>query len=144
MNKLLSCKKYLLAFLIINSFNNSAVGKERNCLNYPYPNGIYLKSNFNKQQLIYTQSAHIKSKNIRKIVFNKRKNDLFAMASLHKQIKLNFPNYDQQNIGIYRIYSCFDNKGTYKISYAQRVNSLKGLSILKKVKLFIDEKFNRD
>ena len=94
--------------------------------------------------MIYTQSAHIKSKNIRKIVFNKRKNDLFAIASLHKQIKLNSPNYEQQNIGVYRIYSCFDNKGTYKISYAQRVNSLNGLSILKKVKIFIDEKFNRE
>ncbi len=144
MNKLLYCIKYLLAFLIINSLNNSAVGKERNCLNYPYPDGIYLKRNFKKQQMIYTQSAYIKSKNIRKIVFNKRKNDLFAIASLHKQIKLNSPSYNQQNIGVYRIYSCFDKKGTYKISYAQRVDSLKGLGILKKVKLFIDEKFKRD
>ena len=145
MNKLLFCKKYLLFFLIINSFNTSAFGKERNCFNYPYPDGIYLKINFNKQkQFIYTKSASIKSKNIRKIVFNKRKNDLFAIALLHKHIRLNSPNYDEQNIGIYRIYSCFNSKGSYKISYAQRIESLKSLNNFQKVKNFFNNIFHND
>ena len=143
MNKFLFCKKYFFVFLIINSFNISVFGKERNCLNYPYPDGIYYKNKSNNQkQFIFTQSAFIKSKNNRKIVFNKKKYDLYAMASLHKHIKLNSPNYNEQKIGVYRIYSCFDSDaGIYKISYAQRVNRLKNFNIIQKVKNFFKNKF---
>ncbi len=45
MNKILFCRKYFLFFLIINSLNNSILGEERSCIDYPYPNGIYLKDN---------------------------------------------------------------------------------------------------
>ena len=145
MNKFLFCKKYFFVFLIINSLNISVFGKERNCLNYPYPDGIYYKNKSNNQkQFIFTQSAFIKSKNNRKIVFNKRKYDLYAMASLHKHIKLNSPNYNEQKIGVYRIYSCFNTNGTYKISYAQRVENLNSLNSLQKVKRFFVNIFQND
>ena len=62
----------------------------KNCLNYPYPNGIYFKNKFSdKKQLIYTQSVSIKTENIRKIEFIKKKNNLYAITSLSKHIKLN-------------------------------------------------------
>jgi len=145
MNKILFCRKYFLVILIINSFNTSVFGKERNCLNYPYPEGIYLKRNRNKKtQFIYTQSVSIESKNIRKIEFIKKKNNLYAISSLHKHIKLNTPKSDEEGIGTYQIYSCFDSVGTYKISYAQRVDSLKRLNIFKKVNIFIKNKFTND
>ena len=135
-------KKYLLVLLIINTFNNSIFGEEKNCLNYPYPDGMYLRINFNKKkQFIYTQSVSIKSKNSRKIEFIKKKNHLYAIASLHEHIKLNSSD-NKQKIGIYRIYSCFDNKGNYKISYAQRVDGLNSLNVFQKVKIFIKNKFN--
>ena len=138
-------KKIFFCFFIINLFNTSVFGKERNCLNYPYPNGIYYKIKPNNQkQFIYTQSAFIKSKNNRKIVFNKRKNDLYAMAFLHKYIKLNSPNYNEEEIGVYRIYSCFNTNGTYKISYAQRVENLERLNTLKKVKRFFANIFQNN
>ena len=145
MNKFLFCKKYLFIFLIIHPFNTSVFGKERNCFNYPYPDGIYykIKSN-NQKQFIYTQSAFIKSKNNRKIVFNKRKNDLYAMANLHKHIKLNSPNYNEEKIGVYRIYSCFNNNGTYKISYAQRVENLESLNNFQKLKIFFGNIFQNN
>jgi len=143
MNKLLFSRNYFLVILIINSFNTSVFGKERNCLNYPYPDGIYLKKNLNKQkQFIYTQSVLIESKNIRKIEFNKKKNNLYAISYLHKHIELNSPNLALEGIGIYQIYSCFDSVGTYKISYAQRVDSLKRLNILQKVKSMFKNKVN--
>ena len=142
MNKLLFSRKYFLVILIISSFNTSVFGKERDCLNYPYPDGIYLRKNLNKQnQLIYTQSVLIESKNIRKIEFIKKKNNLYAITSLHKHIKLNSSESDGEGIGTFQIYSCFDSVGTYKISYAQRVDSLKRLNILQKVKSMFENKF---
>ncbi len=137
MNSFLFCKKYIFIFLIFNFFNTSAFGLERNCLNYPYPEGIYLKIKpGNKKQLVYTKSVIIKNKNKRKIEFAQKKNNLFAMISLHKHIKLHFPNLEDEEIGIYNIYSCFDSDGIYKISYAQRYESLKTLNIFKKIKNF--------
>ena len=96
-----------------------------------------------KKQLIYTQSVSIKSKNIEMIEFIKEKTDLRASSSLYRHIKLNLPN-SKDNIGIYKVYSCFNNKGTYKISYGQRIGRLKGLEILQKSKNFIKKTLNRD
>ena len=142
MNKLIYSRKYFLVILIIHVFNTSVLGKERNCLNYPYPDGIYLKKNLNKQkQFIYTQSVLIESKNIRKIEFIKKKTNLYAISSLHKHIKLNSSKSDEEGIGIYKIYSCFDSLGTYKISYAERFDTLKRLNILQKVKSMFKNKF---
>ena len=94
MNSFLFCKKYIFIFIIFNFFNTSAFGLERNCLNYPYPEGIYFKIKpGNKKQLVYTKSVIIKNKNKRKIEFAQKKNNLFAMISLHKHIKLHFPNF---------------------------------------------------
>ena len=144
MNKILFIRKYFLFFLIINSFNNSALGEERSCINYPYPDGIYVKDNLKKKkQFIYTQSTIIKNKNLRKIEFIKKKNHLYAIESLHKHINLKSFGNSEKRIGIYRIYSCFDNEGTYKISYAQRVDGLESLKIFQKLKFFIQNKFNK-
>ena len=74
MNKFLIYRKFILFFLIIITSNSYVFGKERNCSNYPYPEGIYVKNNFlKKKQFIYTKSISIKSKNIRKIEFKKNK-----------------------------------------------------------------------
>ncbi len=143
MNKFLFCRKYLLVLLITNSFDNSILGEEKSCLNYPYPEGIHIKNNFKKKkQFIFTKSVSIRSKNTRKIEFIKKKNHLFAIESLYKHIKRNSYN-NEQKIGIYRIHSCFDNEGTYKISYAQRVDALEILNIFQKVKVFFQNKFNK-
>ena len=145
MNKFLFCRKYIVIILMINLFNTSVSGKERSCLNYPYPEGIHFKRKFiNKKQLIYTKSVAIKSQNIRKIEFEKKKNNLYAISSLNKHIKLYFPDLDEDDIGIYNLYSCFDVKGNYKISYAQRDFSLKTLNIFQKIKNFVDKKFFND
>tara|TARA_B100001029_G_C14765889_1_gene288511 strand:- start:269 stop:568 length:300 start_codon:yes stop_codon:yes gene_type:complete len=97
-----------------------------------------------QKQLIYTKSVTIKSKNIEMLNFIKEKTDLHASSSLYRHIKLNFPNSKDNDIGLYKIYSCFNNKGTYKISYGQRVGRLKGLDILQKSKNFIKKTLNRD
>tara|TARA_Y100001978_G_scaffold122761_1_gene109520 strand:- start:2382 stop:2843 length:462 start_codon:yes stop_codon:yes gene_type:complete len=146
MIRFLICEKYIFVFfLLLISFNAFAAGKERNCLNYPYPEGIYLKSkSSNRKQLIFTKTIVIKSQNIRKIEFIKRKNNLYAITSLNKYIKLYFPNIQREEIGIFNLFSCFDSDGTYKISYAQRDVSLKTLNIFQKVKNFIDNKFFND
>ncbi len=130
---------------MINLINNTVFGEERNCLNYPYPDGIYLKNKSNnKKQLIYTKSVSIESQNLRKIEFTKKKNNLYAITSLHKYIKLYFPNLKEEEIGVYNLYSCFDSEGKYKISYAQRDVSLKKLNIFQKFKIYIDMKFLND
>ena len=143
MNKFLLYRKYYLFFLITITLNSYVLGKERNCSNYPYPNGIHIKSNFmKKNQFIYTKSISIKSKNIRKIEFKKKQNNIFAIASLNNHIRLNSSNKKEEKIGVYRIYSCFDSDyGIYKISYAQRVNRLKNFNIIQKVKNFFKNKF---
>ena len=140
MSRLLFSRKYLLVFLIINFPNISVFGEEKSCLNYPYPDGIYVKGNFSdKKQLIYTQSVSIKSENVRKIEFYKKKNNIYAMTSLNKYIKLHFPNIESEEIGMYKLYSCFDREGNYKISFAQREVSLKSLNIFQKVKRFFEK-----
>tara|TARA_B100000212_G_scaffold318487_1_gene274964 strand:- start:568 stop:1005 length:438 start_codon:yes stop_codon:yes gene_type:complete len=145
MIRFLFYKKYIFVFFIINFFNNSVLSEQSSCLNYPYPEGIFFnrKSN-NKKQLIYTKFVAIKSQNIRKIEFEKKKNNLYAITSLNKHIKLDFPNLDEEKIGIYKLYSCFDVNGNYKISYAQRDVSLKTLNIFQKIKNFADKIFFND
>ena len=131
--------------MIINLFSTSVFSEQRNCLFYPYPEGLFLKKKFMREkQLIYTQSVSIKSKNIEIIDFIKEKTDLQASSSLYRHIKLNFPNLKDNDIGLYKIYSCFNNNGAYKISYGQRVVRLKGLDILQKSKNFIKKQLNRD
>ena len=140
MNRFLSRRKCIFILLMINLFNTSVFSEESNCLNYPYPEGIYIKRKFiNKKQLIYTKSALIKSQNIKKIEFAKKKNNLYAKSLLDKHIKLHFPNLEK--IGIYNLYSCFDSDGNYKISLAQRDVSLRTLNIFQKVRQFIEKKY---
>ena len=78
------------------------------------------------------------------IDFIKEKTDLNASSSLYRHIKLNFPNLKANDIGLYKIYSCSNNKGIYKISYGQRVGRLKGLDFLQKSRNFIKKKLKRD
>ena len=140
MNKFYFFRNYLLFFSIINLYNPSVFGEEKNCLNYPYPDGIYFKNKFtDKKQLIYTQSVSIKSENIRKIEFIKKKNNLYAITSLSKHIKLNSRDKEEEKFGIYNIYSCFDSEGNYKISYAQREVNLMSMNIFQKVKRFFNK-----
>ncbi len=142
MIRFLFCRKYIFVIFIINFFNNSVLSEQSSCLNYPYPEGIFInRKSINKKQLIYTKSVAIKSQNIRKIEFEKKKNNLYAITSLNKYIELYFPNLEEEKIGIYNLYSCFDVKGNYKISYAQRDVSLRDLNIFQKIKNFIDKKF---
>ena len=139
MNRFLSNRKYIFILLMMNLINTSVFSEESSCLNYPYPDGIHIKRKFiNKKQLIYTKSAVIKSQNINKIEFAKKKNNIYAKSFLSKHIKLHFPN--QEKVGIYNLYSCFDSNGNYKISYAQRDVSLKTLNIFQKVRNFIEKK----
>ena len=145
MIRFLFCRKYIFVFFIINFFNNSVLSEQSSCLNYPYPEGIFInRKSINKKQLIYTKSVAIKSQNIRKIEFEKKKNNLYAITSLNKYIELYFPNLEEEKIGIYNLYSCFDVKGNYKISYAQRDFSLKTLNIFQKIKNFVDKNFFND
>tara|TARA_B100000674_G_C37584207_1_gene797767 strand:+ start:98 stop:535 length:438 start_codon:yes stop_codon:yes gene_type:complete len=145
MNSLLFFKKHFLFLMIINLFSTSVFSEQRNCLFYPYPEGLFLEKKFMREkQLIYTQSVSIKSKNIEIIDFIKEKTDLQASSSLYRHIKLNFPNLKDNDIGLYKIYSCFNHNGAYKISYGQRVVRLKGLDILQKSKNFIKKQLNRD
>ena len=44
MNKFYFFRNYLLFLSIINLYNPSVFGEEKNCLNYPYPDGIYFKN----------------------------------------------------------------------------------------------------
>ena len=136
------CRKYIFVFFIINFFNNSALSEQSSCLNYPYPEGIFFnRKSISKNQLIYTRSIAIKSQNIKKIEFAKKKNKILASASLYEHIKRHFPNIEDEEIGMYNLYSCFDSDGTYKLSYAQRDVSLKKLNIFQKVRNFIESNF---
>ena len=131
--------------MVITLFSASVYSEQRNCSYYPYPEGIFLKKKFmRKKQLIYTKSVSIRSKNIEMVEFIKEKADLHASSSLFSHIKKNFPNLKDNDIGMYKIYSCINNKGTYKISYGQRVGRLKGLEILQKSQNFIINKLYRD
>ena len=78
------------------------------------------------------------------IEFIKEKTDLNASSSLYRHIKLNLPNSKDNDIGLYKVYSCFNNKGTYKISFGQRVGRLNGLDILQKSKNFFKRNLSRD
>ena len=145
MTRFLIFRNYIFIFLITNFINASVFGEQSNCLDYPYPEGIHLRNKlWNKKQLIYTRSVAIKSKNIKKIEFVKKKNNLYAIASLDKHIKMQFPNIDEEEIGMYNIYSCFDSEGIYKVSYAQRNVGLKNFKIIQKFKKFIDNNSSKD
>ena len=84
---------------MINFLNTSVFSEERDCLNYPYPEGIYLKiKSKNRKQLIYTKSVSIKSQNIRKIEFIK-----ILFRCLKKLIKSE--SFDKQFITLKREYA---------------------------------------
>ena len=128
-----------------NFINVSVFGEQSNCLDYPYPEGIYIRNKlWNKKQLVYTRSVTIKSKNIKKIEFVKKKNNLYAITFLDKHIKMQFPNIDEEEIGMYNIYSCFDSEGMYKVSYAQRNVGLKNFNTIQKVKKIIYKNPSKD
>ena len=128
-----------------NFINVSVFGEQSNCLDYPYPEGIHIRNKlWNKKQLVYTRSVTIKSKNIKKIEFVKKKNNLYAITFLDKHIKMQFPNIDEEEIGMYNIYSCFDSEGIYRVSYAQRNVGLKNFNIIQKIKKFIDKNSSKD
>ena len=98
MIRFLFCRKYIFFFFIINFFNNSVLSEQSSCLNYPYPEGIFInRKSINKKQLIYTKSVVIKSQNIRKIEFEKKKNNLYAITSLNKYIELYFQTWKRRN-----------------------------------------------
>ena len=145
MNRFLVFRNYIFIILMTNFINVSVFGEQSNCLDYPYPEGIHIRNKlWNKKQLVYTRSVTIKSKNIKKIEFVKKKNNLYAIRFLDKHIKMQFPNIDEEEIGMYNIYSCFDSKGIYKVSYAQRNVGLKNFNIIQKVKKFIDKNSSKD
>ena len=74
MNRFLFSGKCIFILLMINVFNTSKFGEERNCLNYPYPEGIYFnRKSISKNQLIYTRSIAIKSQNIKNRICEKEK-----------------------------------------------------------------------
>ena len=127
----------------LNNIINEMTSKEKNdILNLSY-NDLWCKL-WNKKQLVYTRSVTIKSKNIKKIEFVKKKNNLYAITFLDKHIKMQFPNIDEEEIGMYNIYSCFDSEGIYRVSYAQRNVGLKNFNIIQKIKKFIDKNSSKD
>ena len=62
-------RNYIFILLMTNFINVSVFGEQSNCLDYPYPEGIYIRNKlWNKKQLVYTRSVTIKSKNIKLLV----------------------------------------------------------------------------
>ena len=122
-----------LIFLLI-VFNQSTHGKENNCENYPYKEGLYIQKGLGKfHKYIYTSSNSFNTLQSKKINYIKLKTDSYTKFLLKNSIELKDKDKKNNKNPLYKLFSCISvKKGIYKVSYAQ----IQELNLFQRLKIF--------
>ena len=117
---MLNRKFAALLFLVIVS-NQSIHGRENNCENYPYKDGLYFQKSLDGLgKYIYTTSNSFNTLQGRKINFIILSKDQYTKFLLKNSIEYKDKFKKNNKNPFYKLLSCTDvEKGIYKVSYAQ-------------------------
>ena len=140
MNNLFLCKRFICYLIFVCLYFEPVLGRQSNkCQNYPYPDGVFIKNKFaNNKQFIFTSTTLFKTKNIKRINLIRKTSNHKAIYSLNKFIDRTNSRKSNELNGLYQIESCFSLDGIYKVSYANRKDSLKQLNIIQKIKFYLN------
>ena len=122
----------LLFFIIV--FNQSIHGRENNCENYPYKDGLYFQKSLGKLgKYIFTSSKSFSTLQSKKINFVKLKTDSYTKSLFKNSIEYEDKFRKNNKNPFYKLLSCTDvEKGIYKVSYAQ----IQEINLFQRLKIF--------
>jgi len=114
--------------------NQSIHGKENNCENYPYKEGLYFQKSLGKlDKYIYTSSNTFSTLQSKKINFIKLKTDLYTKSLLKNSIEYKNKFKKNNKNPFYKLLSCTNvEKGIYKVSFAQ----IQDINLFQRLKIF--------
>ena len=117
---MLNRKFAALLFLVI-VYNLPIHGRENNCENYPYKDGLYFqKSSGELSKYIYTNSKSFNTLQSKKINLIKSITDSYTKFLLKNAIEYKYKFKKNNKNPFYKLLSCINvKKGIYKVSYAQ-------------------------
>ena len=127
-------RKFSAVLFLLIVFNQSIHGKENNCENYPYEDGLYFqKSSGELGKYIYTNSISFNTIKSRKINFIKLKTDSYTKFLFKNSIENKDKDKKNNKNPFYKLLSCTNvKKGIYKVSYAQ----IQELNLFQRLKIF--------
>ena len=127
-------RKFAAVFFLLIVFNQSTHGKENNCENYPYKDGLYIQKNSGELgKYIYTNSISFDTPKSRKINFIKLKTDSYTKFLFKNSIEYKNKVKKSNKNRFYKILSCTNvKKGIYKVSYAQ----IQEINLFQRLKIF--------
>ena len=109
-----------LLFLVI-VYNQPIHGRENNCENYPYKDGLYFQKSLGEfSKYIYTNSKSFNTLQSEKINLIKSTTDSYTKFLLKNAIEYKDKYKKNNKNPFYKLLSCTNvEKGIYKVSYAQ-------------------------
>ena len=114
-------RKFAAFLFLVIVYNQSIHGRENNCKNYPYKDGLYFQKSLGEfSKYIYTNSKSFNTLQSNKINFIKLKTDQYTKFLLKNSIKYKDKFKKNNKNPFYKLLSCLNvEKGIYKVSYAQ-------------------------
>ena len=114
--------------------NQSIYGRENNCENYPYKEGLYYQKSLDELgKYIYTTSNSFNTLQSRKINFIILSKDQETKFLLKNSIEYKDKFKKNNKNPFYKLFSCTDvEKGIYKVSYAQ----IQEINLFQRLKIF--------
>ena len=130
---MLNRKFAALLFLVI-VYNQPIHGRENNCKNYPYKDGLYFqKSSGEFSKYIYTNSKSFNTLQSKKINLIKSTTDSYTKFLLKNSIENKYKVQKNNENPFYKLLSCTDvENGIYKVSYAQ----IQAINLFQRLKIF--------
>lgn len=130
---MLNRKFAALLFLVI-VYNQPIHGRENNCKNYPYKDGLYFqKSSGEFSKYIYTNSKSFNTLQRKKINLIKSTTDSYTKFLLKNSIEYKDKFKKNNKNPFYKLLSCTNvEKGIYKVSYAQ----IQEINLFQRLKIF--------
>ena len=127
-------RKFIAVIFLLIVFNQTTHGKEGNCQNYPYKEGLYIQKSLGKSyKYIYTSSNSFNTLQSKKIDFIKLRADSYTKFLLKNSIELKDKDKKYNKNPFYKLLSCTSIKnGIYKVSYAQ----IQELNLFQRLKIF--------
>ena len=114
-------RKFVALLFLAIFFNQSIHGRENNCENYPYKEGLYYQKSLDELgKYIYTTSNSFNTLQSRKINFIILSKDQYTKFLLKNSIEYKDKFKKNNKNPFYKLLSCTNvKKGIYKVSYAQ-------------------------
>ena len=127
-------RKFAAFLFLVIVYNQSIHGRENNCKNYPYKDGLYFqKSSGEFSKYIYTNSKSFNTLQSKKINLIKSTTDSYTKFLLENSIEYKDKFKKNNKNPFYKLLSCTNvEKGIYKVSYAQ----IQEINLFQRLKIF--------